>query len=338
MNDIFKKLGIDETFTKEVKKPKYFNKIKDNIPLQADWNFMADLIEMPMTKKRYKYLLVCDDLATDEFDIEPIKNKEPSTVLSALQTMFKRNFIKKPKYSLSTDGGSEFQGVFHKWLYNESIYHKVSLPNRHSQMSAVESLNKQIERVLNGYMNRIEEETNEPYNEWTDVLDTVRIYMNKLRKKPEHNPVTFSASYYDTKYKPKFKVGDVVYRQSDVPLNALGNKQPTNSFRVGDYRFENKVPRKITKILYMSGQVPYRYMLSSVPRASYTEDQLILAENEKETKYVFKKIIDKKIMNKKPHYLIWWAKELKRNATWEPEAQLIKDGLKDEIDEFNKNK
>ena len=54
MKSILENLGIDETYTKEVKKPKYVTRITDNIPHQADWNFMADLIEMPLTKNKNK--------------------------------------------------------------------------------------------------------------------------------------------------------------------------------------------------------------------------------------------------------------------------------------------
>ena len=335
MDKLLYQLGIDETFTKEVKKPKQFNHIKNNIPLQKNFNFMADLIELPITKQKFKYLLVCDDLATDEFDIEPLKNKDAATVLTALQTMFKRNYIKKPKYSLATDSGSEFKGVFHKWLFDENIYHKVALPNRHTQQSSVESLNKQLERVLNGYMNKVEEETREPYNEWTDVLDDIRKEMNKFRKKPEYNPVTTTTKIHKTKLEPLFKVGDIVYRQSDVPLNALGNSQPTNNFRVGDYRYE-KVPKKIIKIIYMSDNPPYRYMLDGIPNASFTEMQLLPAVDEKATKYIVNSIIGKKLINNRMHYLVWFKGELKKNADWISRIQLIEDGFAGEINAFNK--
>ena len=36
---------------------------------------------------------------------------------------------------------------------------------------------------------------------------------------------------------PKYKVGDLVYYRSEVPLDAFGNKQNTSNFRMGDYRW-----------------------------------------------------------------------------------------------------
>ena len=337
MKSILQNLGIDETYTKEVNKPKYFTKVRDNIPHKADWNFMADLIEMPLTKKKNKYILVCVDLATREFDIEPLKNKEAITVYNAFKKMFKRPYINEPKYSLSTDGGTEFKEVVSEWLYDKSIYHKIALKGRHTQMSVVESLNKQLERIFNGYMNKIEEETKQTYNEWDTITNIVRVEMNKLRKIKEIDPVLEKYPIFNSRKEPKYKVGDIVYRQSDVPLNALGHEQNTDKWRVSDYRFD-KVPRKIIKILYFSGKVPYRYMITGIKNASYTELQLLPAKNETEEKYNIKKIIDKKIVKGKPQYLIWWDKFLKKDSTWVKENSLIEVGYKDLFDAFKKPK
>jgi hypothetical protein len=50
---------------------------------------MADLLELPETKKGFKYLLVVVDLATDEFDIEPITNNKSLTVVDAIVTRYR---------------------------------------------------------------------------------------------------------------------------------------------------------------------------------------------------------------------------------------------------------
>ncbi len=95
MDKIIKQLGIDETYTKNPRLPKKYNSVKQNIPHKSDYNFMADILMLPETKKKLKYLLVVVDLATNEFDIEPMTNKDADTTLNAFQNMFKRNFIKK---------------------------------------------------------------------------------------------------------------------------------------------------------------------------------------------------------------------------------------------------
>ena len=334
MKSLLDKLNINETFTKPIKKPKYFNKVKDIVPLQPDFNFMMDLLFLPTTEEGYKYLLVCVDLGVDEFDIEPIKNKDAPSVLAAFKKMIKRKYIKLPKYSLATDSGPEFMGPFQKYLYDNNVFHKIALPNRHSQMSNVESLNKQLGRLFNGYMNNIEEETGKQYNEWTDVIQVVREDLNKLRRKDPKSPFATDTQAFNTDRQPKFKVGDIVYRQSDVPLNALGKQQPTKVFRMGDYRYD-KIPKKITEIIYMnSNTVPYRFMLEGLKNVSYPESQLIMAEAEKETKYKVRQIIGKKTIKKKIHYLVWWDGYLKKNATWELKDNLLQDGLKEYIDEY----
>ena len=126
MQKLKETLGIDETLTKPIKKPKQFTKVKDVVPKKEDYNFMADLLMLPTTSKKYRYLLVVVDIATDEFDIEPLTSKEPTVVLDAFKKMFKRSHIKKPYASLRTDAGSEFKGRFAKYLYDESILHRVS--------------------------------------------------------------------------------------------------------------------------------------------------------------------------------------------------------------------
>ena len=117
MNKILKELNIDETYTKAPKIKREFSKVKDNIPLVGDYNFMADLLELPETKKGFHYLLVVVDLATDEFDIEQLKTKESKMILNAMVKMFKRKYLKKPYASIRTDGGSEFKDEFTKYCY-----------------------------------------------------------------------------------------------------------------------------------------------------------------------------------------------------------------------------
>ena len=174
MNKLLKDLGIDETLTKPIKKKKVgYNKVKDNIPLVEDWNYMADTLFLPTDKKGFKYLLVVVDLATDEFDIEPMKNKSSSTALKAMKAMFKRPHINKPYASIRTDSGTEFKDEFKKYLYEQSILHKQSIPGRHSQTSSVESLNRLLGRVFNGYMNKLEIQTGLVYREWTEIIDIV---------------------------------------------------------------------------------------------------------------------------------------------------------------------
>ena len=84
MDNLLKKLNINETFTKEIRGIK-FDKVKQNVYPKGGYNAMADLLHLPTTKYRYRYLLVITDLWSNNFDIEPIRNKTPDDVLKAMK-------------------------------------------------------------------------------------------------------------------------------------------------------------------------------------------------------------------------------------------------------------
>lgn len=336
--DLIKKLDIDERYTKpRLEKQKVFNKVKNNIPMEEDLNFQADTLYLPTTKQGFKYLLVVVDLASDEFDIEPMKNIDTQTTASAFQKMMKREHLDFPTI-IRTDDGTEFKDKFTKNLSKHDVLQKVALPGRKTQMANVESLNKQLARLFNGYMNMKEKETDKVYREWTDVVDTIRRDLNEIRKiditknvseYDEYNP------YFNPTKKPKFKVGDMVHEKLDHPENALGKKQPTSNFRVGDVRF-SMVPKKIERVLYMNSEPWYRYILSGNNKASYSEYELIKSRFRTE-RYKVKSIIDSRDVGRTKEYLVWWQGYKKKESTWEPRKNLIQDGLKNMIDEYEAN-
>ena len=336
MDQLLKDLNIDETNSKAIKKVKKFNKVKDNIPLFENYNFMADTLFLPKTKKGYLYALTMVDLATDEFDFEPMKNKDTKTVLAAMKSIFKRKHLNKPFASIRTDAGTEFLKDVSKYLYDENILHKKALPGRHTQVANIESLNRQLGRLFNGYMNSVENKTGKVYREWTDVADKIRTGLNKLRKKPAKSkdhiyPIP------DTSTKNKYNAGDMVFRQLDQPRNSLNEKVSGDNFREGDNRYDI-VPRKIKQVLYYPGKVPYRYLLKGIPNASFAEHQLKKADTDDELNEV-KKVLDKRTFDNEIHYRVWFYEETKKEADWYPKSDLIKfipDVLKTFDKEFDK--
>jgi len=333
------KLGVDDTFTKAIRKEKKQTKISDVMTLIEDYNFMGDILHLPATKEGFKYCLVIVDLATHEFDIEPLKTKEAKEVLSAMKTIFTRSHVKKPKASIRTDNGTEFQGVVKKYLKDNNIFHSVSMPYRHQQLSMVESLNRTLGLLFNGYMNKKEEQTRKQYKEWTDVVDIVRTELNKIRKvKPPYTEKTvfdYKDKPVNMKDDPKYNVGDLVHYKLSYPEDALGNKQPTANFRVGDYRW-SALPKKIEQIYYYSGAIPYRYGLEGMKYVSFPESELMQSK-ETEQKWIVKKIIGKKIEKKKIYYLVSWKGYKKADNTWEPKTELLKDGLDNYIKAFEES-
>ncbi len=336
MHKILKNLNVDETYTRlKNGKEKVFNKVKNNISHTPDCNMMADILYLPTTKKGFKYLLVVVDLYTDEFDCEPLKNKDSEYVLNAMLKMFKGKYLKQP-VALQTDSGTEFKGVFHKYLYDHNVLHTQTLPGRHTQMANVESLNRTLGRLLNGYMNGIEMKTHKQYNEWTDVLDSVVKELNEYRRMkrgsilPEDNPYLTSDEYVVPIKPPKFTRGDLVHYQLDEPENALGHKQNTKQFREGDFRY-SPVAKKIVSVIVMNDEPRYRYMLQGINNASYTEHQLFKSKDNVE-RFRVKAIIGSRFKGNKKEYLVWWKGYKKSEATYERRKDLIDDGLQDLID------
>jgi hypothetical protein len=304
MDKILKELKINEKYSKPIKIKKEFSRVKDNIPLKADYNMMADLLELPETKKGYKYLLVVVDLATDEFDIEPITNNKSLTVVDAMKRMFKRRYIKKPYASIRTDGGAEFKDAFDKFCYENNILHKIGVAGRHQQTANVERLNRELGRLIIGYLNSVEEKELKTFKEWVEIVPKIRTMLNDFRKKPEGDPFTDIYPTVDLKKQPKYKEGDVVYRMSEKPLDALGRKQPTQNFRMGDYRWDI-VPRKIVRVLRYAGKVPIRYILENLPNVAYAEYELMPAE-EKEALYIVESVKAKRTIRGEKQLLIKW--------------------------------
>ena len=330
-------LNIDETFLKPRKTKIKYENIKQMTYPKEDYNFQADLLFLPTTKEKYKYLLTVVDLWSDEIDAEPLKTKQSPEVLKAFKTIFKRKHLNKPKASIKTDSGKEFKGEVSKYFYDESILHSVSLPGRHRQTGNIENVNKLLGRFLMSYLTNKELELDKEYNEWTDILRPVIDKLNKIRKRPNGNPFqTRKYLDHDLFLNAKFKVGDLVYRKLDIPKNALNNWEKGNvKFRMGDLRYDIKEPKKIKKVLYYPENV--RYMINGFPNVSYTENELIGANDEDE-KWAVKAIIDKKIQNRQTYYKIWWKGFYKKNATWEPKQKLKEDGLEVLIKEFEKKR
>ena len=339
MNGLKELLNISKKqkiFTKRIQKPKEFDAVKDNTLLKANMNFMADLLFLPETRQKYKYCLVVVDLANDEFDIEPLKDKLPENIVKAVEKMKTRKYIKLENnegQSIRVDAGNEFKGSFKKYLFNHSILERTAQPNRHIQLANVERLNGILGTLFNGYMNSKEEESGKVFKEWTEAIPMIRDKLNEIRKKKLPDNIftyvypTWNAEVQDGKelllVKPKYKVGDLVYVALESPENALGVKMK-GLFRNGDYRL-TKEPHKIMQVLYYHGPPYYRYIVNSFNGVSYQEAELRPAKGETEEKFKVKALIDKKIVKKIIYYKVWWKNYPKKEATWEPKDELIKD-------------
>ncbi len=335
--DVIKNVGINEFYTKADKKQQY-NKFITAVVPEADFNYMSDLIELPTTSKGFKWLLVVLDLGTNEFDIEPMKNKEAKTTLEAFKNIVKRGILKLPEISLKTDGGTEFKSVFHSYLEDHGIFHKTAMPYRKQQMGPVEGLNKTIARLLMTYLNDKSVENDKDYYEWTDILDIIRKEVNAYRKRDLGKLREYQDNHFfdpNVAGDPEYEIGEFVHWKLDRPIDILGKPINDSKFRSGD-RIYSVQTREIVDIISYPSKPYYRYKLKDMPRVSYSASELKLSKEKEDNFYIVKQIIDVKTVNKQKYYLCWWDKYLKKDATWEPVDQLIEDGLADMITAFEK--
>jgi hypothetical protein len=334
--DVIGKLGIDEFYTKSDRKQKKYNKFIAGIVPEANWNYMSDLIELPTTSEKYKWLLVVIDLATNLFDIEPMKNKEASTTLQGFKNIIKRKILLMPEVSLKTDGGTEFKGSFNKYISDHGIWHSTAHPYHKKQMAPVEGMNRVIGRLLMNYLNDKTLESGLDYFNWTDILPQIRTEVNRYRKRDLKKLTKYQKENYfdiDVAGEPDYKVGQYVHFKLDRPVDILGNVQNDGKWRMGDRKYSVET-RKIVDVIGYPTPPYYRYKLQDMPHVSYSLYDLKLSKNQGDDTFIVRKVIDKRVVNKKNQFLVWFKGYLKKDAMWLDEKQLIEDGVKDEIDEY----
>jgi hypothetical protein len=133
-------------------------------------------------------------------------------------------------------------------------------------------------------MNSKEIKNQKQFKNWTDVIPTVRTQLNEIRERdPELlvQKLVQTTTYVKNKdgkgkyvfKKPKYKVGDTVYRLLENPENALGHVQ-FGKAREGDYRVD-RTPRKISEVVEINGPGPlFRYILEGIKGVSYKDSDL----------------------------------------------------------------
>lgn len=272
--ELYKKLGIDNTFFTIPKKEKKFDTIKQNVFPQEDFNFMADIVILPKAKFGFQYLLVVVDLWSKDLDFEEMKNKDAKSCLYAFQKILGRPYLNLPKASVITDEGGEFKSVFKKYLFDNNISHRVKAVGRHKQLSLVNSMCALISNFIMKYLNMKEIQTKKTQKNWIDILPLLRVELNNsIKKVPNEDPYDISKPIAYTQNIEKYKVGDKVYRVLDSPKDIVSDKKYSiHAFRKGDLRWD-MTPRKILKIFNYPNN--NRYYLEGIANISFTENELM---------------------------------------------------------------
>lgn len=281
----------------------------------------TDLIFMPKTKKGNRYILTVVDIATSKMDAIPLKGKSSELTLKAMQSIYKRKYLNKPTI-LHTDDGTEFKGVFKRWMEKNDVILITAKVGRHRQQAPVESMNNRIVSVLNRYMMAVELQTNETFREWDTIMDKLVRLMNEQYS---HKPVDTSNKVLSRCQGDScnlLAVGTKVRHVLDYPRDIEGRRLH-GEFRTGDMRFDPNV-KTITTIKLLPTQPPL-YVLDGDFSVSYTKEQLQAVhdyeKNVEVKEFIVESIVDKRKVKKETQYKI---KYKDGSVKWIDEKKVLK--------------
>jgi hypothetical protein len=138
-------------------------------------------------------------------------------------------------------------------------------------------------------------------------------------------------------------IGDLVRYPLDRPINVADGRPLNGKFRASDIRYSIK-PTRIRTIRTSTINPPL-YGLEG-KTALYSREVLLPVDETKlkmppastQKQFVIEKIIDKDKINGLVHYLVKWKGYDASYNTWQSRKQLIEDGVKHIIDEYEKSK
>ena len=333
-DDIYKALGVIEkgkakSEVLELMKPPKKAKGQNMAHFEAfEMNAaqQADLLFLPTDPDGSKYALVVVDVFSRLADAQPIKNKEPATVLKAFKAIYARKVLSKPTIILQVDAGSEFKGVVKKWFNDQKVAIRVGKPGRSRQQALAERMNFLLGKMIGAKQNQIELSTGQPSTAWTALLPKIMsIYNREMRKKIKKRPTVKSKMKSPTCKGDAcvmFQVGTLVHAVLDKPTAITTGKRMIGGFRAGDLRWEIN-PRKIVRVFINPGQPPM-YRLQGRKNVAYTKNQLLLYKPSKKViKYTIDKILDKKKIGGKIQYLVKYKGY--DEPEWHPYTVLVQD-------------
>ena len=106
----------------------------------------ADMMELPLSKGQYKYILVFQDLFTRWIELKPLRKADGKAVAKALEELIFFRW-ETPEYFL-TDNGKEFDNQTLKEVLEESGVRHITTPPYHPQSNPVERSNRIIKTMI----------------------------------------------------------------------------------------------------------------------------------------------------------------------------------------------
>ena len=312
LNQLYKK-PVPESST-QMPKCQVFNK---NIYQQGDVLFMP-------TDGKFKFMVVICDLYDGTIDAEPITEVNNIEALRAINEIYKRDYLKFPKF-ITFDKGHEFKGNdIIQFFKNNGSNVKYALTARHRQLANVERANQKIGTILFKRMAAQELLTGEPDSTWVEDLQPLIKVLNEHKKQPLTKEIS-DLPIVDEYTGKLLKIGQKVRILLDYPINNTNHARLNGTFRSTDIRWSPQV-YTITELL-LKPSYPPGYLTDKDDMVFRTKNQLsIVKNNEKEPDPKFNRgqsdfgiiseILDKKIENRKTLYKVRWKGYKASEATW----------------------
>ena len=342
--DNVKKKNLLSTLYKPVKKDKGLNMPRFAYPSPGEIA-QADLLFMP-SDRGYKYMLVVVDNGSRLMDAEPIKTKESKAVVDAFRTIFARQIVKLPK-KIEVDEGSEFKSGTAKYFHKLGVKVRVAATGRHRMQALVEKANQTLGTVLHKRMTAQELLTGSVSKQWVKdlpkLITAVNTYIKtreaKRKKREAKISLTDEPVCADGACK-LLAIGDKVRVALEFPIDPVTGAKLHGKFRSSDIRWNPKV-RTIKEVL-LKPNAPPMYLLDGtvgdrhITPIAYTKaqlnpvgvDEMLPNPNiirGKPKQYIAEKLMDKKKIKNKIHYLVKWIGFDSKDNTWEPRTTLNKE-------------
>jgi hypothetical protein len=303
-----------------------------------------DTLYLP-NDRGFQYALVIVDQGSRKMDMEPMKERKSSDIVTALKKIYRRKILLKPIVIVS-DVGAEFHKDFQVAMDNMGINHKFAKAGRHRSVSLVERKNQTIGKIIHRLLLQADL-ANENGNATSQWVHFVRILVSEINKRVEEKnneienvPLLEQEMKFNPEKKIKmFKIGDRVRVALDNPQDIHG-KRLHGKFRSSDIRFKPKI-REVKEVLIVPLQ-PIMYLLDGnvgdleIEPIGYTYNQLqkvSVREREvttplviEDNRYEVDRILDRRKVGRIYEYKVKWKNMPRGEGTsWEKRAELMRD-------------
>lgn len=109
-----------------------------------------------------------------------MKSRDPEDVIIALNKVFRRKILSKPKV-LTTDAGTEFRGKVEQYITSIGIHHNIAKVHRFCSVSLAKRKNQTIEKIIHNIILKVELVTKgkNSSSQWVEYLPRIIAMINK---------------------------------------------------------------------------------------------------------------------------------------------------------------